>query len=194
MSVEQPTEHETTAADWRVADDAEIVNVHTGEQLASAYGDRALAELIVRAVNAYVAPTAREIPTSDPVPPGLRAKLSGRLGSDTLCLPVGQLRALLAEFDGWGRELERLRDEQHEMTCPACQTTIRSRLADQQEQAELKRLREERTRLLSECDRIEQHVRDNVPHLPPDAGHLTVHVIRLLLGEATRRDDGGTGR
>lgn len=33
------------------------------------------------------------------VPPGLRAKLSGRLGSDTLCLPVGQLRDLLAEHE-----------------------------------------------------------------------------------------------
>lgn len=106
----------------------------------------------------------------------------------------GPAHRLLAEYDERGRELQRLRAEQHEMTCPACQATIRARLADQQEQAELKRLREERTRLLSECDRIEQHIREHVPHLPPDAGHLTVHVIRLLLGEAPRRDDGGTGR
>lgn len=41
------------AADWCVADDAEIVNVHTGEQLVSTFGDRDLAEYVVEAVNAY---------------------------------------------------------------------------------------------------------------------------------------------
>lgn len=35
----------------------------------------------------------------DAVRPGLRARLAGRPGYDTVCLPVGELRALLAEYD-----------------------------------------------------------------------------------------------
>ncbi len=46
----------------------------------------------------------------DAVLPGLRARLAGRPGYDTVCLPVGELRALLAEYDKRA-ELERLRPE-----------------------------------------------------------------------------------
>lgn len=39
-------------------------------------------------------------PTNPPaVQPGLRVKLAGRHGSDTLCLPVGEIRLLVAEID-----------------------------------------------------------------------------------------------
>jgi hypothetical protein len=52
---------------------------------------------------------------------------------------------------------------------------------------ELEWLRAQVGRLLTECDRIEQHVRENVPHLPPDAGHMTVHVIRRFFAATPHR-------
>lgn len=36
-------------------------------------------------------------------------------------------------------------------------------------------------RLLDACDGNEAHVRANVPHLPPDGGSFSVHVIRRYL-------------
>ena len=53
MSTDQTAARDLAIEDWRVADDAEIVNVHTGEQMVSTFGDRDLAEYIVQAVNAY---------------------------------------------------------------------------------------------------------------------------------------------
>lgn len=38
----------------------------------------------------------------DAVRPGLRASLNGRPRYDTVCLPVGELRVLLAEYDRRG--------------------------------------------------------------------------------------------
>lgn len=36
-------------------------------------------------------------------------------------------------------------------------------------------------RVLAECDRIEQHIAANVPHLEPTAGTMSVGKIRALL-------------
>jgi hypothetical protein len=55
--------------------------------------------------------------------------------------PSGSTTAALAG------EVRRLRAEQHEMQCPSCHATIRSRLADQAERDELTRLRVERDRI-----------------------------------------------
>ena len=60
--------------------------------------------------------------------------------------------------------------------------------------AEVRRLRvvEERVeRLLAECDRNEAHIRAHVPHLPPDGGSFSVHVIRRFLRDAPPRTTEG---
>ena len=48
---------------------------------------------------------------ADPPRPGLRARLSSLQGHDTLCLPVGEIRDLVAALDAARADVERLRAE-----------------------------------------------------------------------------------
>jgi hypothetical protein len=43
--------------------------------------------------------------------------------------------------------------------------------------------------LLAACDANEAHIRANVPHLPPDGGSLSVHVIRRIIAGAESPQD-----
>jgi predicted kinase len=56
------------------------------------------------------------------------------------------------------QEVNQLSTEQHEMTCPSCQTTIRSRLADSADRAELDRLRELERILRERLDREDRGI------------------------------------